>query len=101
MTRKSIRRSPIRKLQLAIYTATGRLIDKRRKAVTPEGCPDYQELRTQANALKKHTIDNLDYYLEAVRAQRRGARRQSRFLQGRARTSPISCSSWPRSAAPT
>ena len=26
--------------------------------------PDYQELRTQANALKKHTIDNLDHYLE-------------------------------------
>ena len=26
--------------------------------------PDYQELRTQANALKKHTIENLDYYLE-------------------------------------
>ena len=26
--------------------------------------PDYQELRTQANALKKHAIDNLDHYLE-------------------------------------
>ena len=26
--------------------------------------PDYQELRTQANAIKKHSIENLDYYLE-------------------------------------
>jgi L-lactate dehydrogenase complex protein LldF len=52
------------KLQLAIYAATGRLIEKRRKAITPEGCPDYQELRTHANAVKRHTIEHLDYYLE-------------------------------------
>jgi len=51
-------------LQLAIYTATGRLIEKRRKAITPDGCPDYQDLRTHANAVKRHTIDHLDYYLE-------------------------------------
>src|ERR1035438_1365130 len=51
-------------LQLAIYTATGRLKDKRIETVAPEALPDYQELRTQANALKKHTIENLDYYLE-------------------------------------
>jgi L-lactate dehydrogenase complex protein LldF len=29
-----------------------------------DALPDYQELRTQANALKKHAIDNLDHYLE-------------------------------------
>src|SRR5690242_12695015 len=52
------------KLQLAIYTATGRLIEKRRKAITPDGCPDYQDLRTHANAVKRHTINHLDYYLE-------------------------------------
>ena len=52
------------KLQLAIYAATGRLIEKRRKAVTPEACPDYQDLRTHANAVKRHTIEHLDYYLE-------------------------------------
>ena len=52
------------KLQFAIYKATGRLIEERRKAIEPEICPDYQELRTQANAVKRHTIEHLDYYLE-------------------------------------
>ena len=51
-------------LQLAIYTATGRLKDKRIEAVSADALPDYQELRTQANALKRHTIENLDHYLE-------------------------------------
>ncbi len=51
-------------LQLAIYTATGRLKEKRIEATADDALPDYQELRTQANALKKHTIDNLDHYLE-------------------------------------
>jgi L-lactate dehydrogenase complex protein LldF len=50
-------------LQLAIYTATGRLKEKRIESVAPEVLPDYQELRTQANAIKKHAIENLDYYL--------------------------------------
>jgi L-lactate dehydrogenase complex protein LldF len=52
------------KLQLAIYTATGRLKEHRIAAVSDAALPDYQELRTQANAIKKHTIDNLDHYLE-------------------------------------
>jgi len=51
-------------LQLAIYTATGRLKERRIDVVSQEALPDYQELRTQANALKKHAIENLDYYLE-------------------------------------
>jgi L-lactate dehydrogenase complex protein LldF len=51
-------------LQLAIYTATARLKEKRIETVAPDALPDYQELRTQANAVKKHTIENLDYYLE-------------------------------------
>ena len=51
-------------LQLAIYTATGRLKDKRIESVAGDVLPDYQELRTQANAIKKHAIENLDYYLE-------------------------------------
>jgi L-lactate dehydrogenase complex protein LldF len=51
-------------LQLAIFTATGRLKDKRSEVVGPGLLPDYQELRTQANAVKQHAIDNLDHYLE-------------------------------------
>jgi L-lactate dehydrogenase complex protein LldF len=49
-------------LQLAIYTSTARL--KQGRIDSTDALPDYQELRTQANALKKHAIDNLDYYLE-------------------------------------
>ena len=51
-------------LQLAVYTATGRLMDKRRGTVAADALPDYQELRTHANLLKQHTIDHLDWYLE-------------------------------------
>ena len=51
-------------LQLAIYTATGRLKEKRSESVAPDVMPDYQELRTQANALKAHAIANLDFYLQ-------------------------------------
>ncbi len=51
-------------LQLAIYTATGRLKQARVASIADDILPDYQELRTQANAIKKHAIDNLDYYLE-------------------------------------
>ena len=51
-------------LQLAIYTATGRLKEKRIEAVADDILPDYQELRTHANAIKKHAIENLDHYLE-------------------------------------
>jgi L-lactate dehydrogenase complex protein LldF len=56
------------KLQLAVYAATGRLMDKRKEAVESHVLPDYQELRTQANALKKQTLDNLDFYLEQFEA---------------------------------
>ena len=55
-------------LQLAIYAATGRLMEKRKSTVAEETLPDYQELRSTAHALKKHTIENLDYYLEQVEA---------------------------------
>ena len=52
------------KLQLAIYGATGRLKERRIENVADNVLPDYQELRAQANAIKKHAIENLDYYLE-------------------------------------
>ncbi|MEO8593564.1 MAG: LutB/LldF family L-lactate oxidation iron-sulfur protein [Candidatus Solibacter sp.] len=51
-------------LQLAVYTATGRLKEKRKEVTAADVLPEYQDLRSQANALKKHTIDNLDHYLE-------------------------------------
>ena len=51
-------------LQLAIYTATGRLKEKRIEVTADNVLPDYQELRTQAHALKQHAIDHLDHYLE-------------------------------------
>src|SRR5271165_4206922 len=54
------------RLQLAIYTATRRLIDHRAGVVNADVLPYYQELRNEANAIKKHTIENLDYYLEQL-----------------------------------
>ncbi|HWY49093.1 MAG TPA: hypothetical protein VNX70_17015, partial [Bryobacteraceae bacterium] len=44
------------RLQLAIYTASGRLMDHRATAVAAGVLPEYQDLRTQANEIKKHTI---------------------------------------------
>ncbi len=54
------------RLQLAIYSATKRLIDHRAGAVRSDLFPEYQELRTLAHEIKKHTIENLDYYLEQL-----------------------------------
>ena len=51
------------RLQQAIDSSTRRLIDHRAKVVAADRLPNYQELRNQANQIKKHTIDNLDYYL--------------------------------------
>jgi L-lactate dehydrogenase complex protein LldF len=51
-------------LQLAVYTATGRLMSHRRSSLAVEGFGDFEELRDQANALKSHVINNLDFYLE-------------------------------------
>lgn len=51
-------------LQAALYANTGRLIDKKRAATSETALPDYQELREQANRIKRHTIEHLDWYLE-------------------------------------
>src|SRR5258705_13233292 len=56
-------------LQHAIYTATGRLAEKRKGAIADDYLPEYQDLRDQASAVKKQTIDNLDYYLEQFERQ--------------------------------
>src|SRR3984957_4024935 len=50
------------KLQLAIYSATGRLAERRRETLTE----DFQELRQYAHDVKKHTLDHLDFYLEQM-----------------------------------
>jgi len=57
------------RLQAAIYKASGRLMDHRRHAIDPAELPDFEELRTQANLLKRHTIENLDHYLELFQSQ--------------------------------
>ena len=64
------------RLQKALYSATGRLRDKRLSGVGFDQLPDYQELRTQAHRIKQHTLENLDHYLEllARRVEERGGR---------------------------
>jgi L-lactate dehydrogenase complex protein LldF len=52
------------KLQAAVYSGTGLLMQKRQAVVNREVLPDYQELRDQARSLKEHALENLDYYLE-------------------------------------
>jgi L-lactate dehydrogenase complex protein LldF len=52
------------KTQLAVYSATARLKEKRSEVVAAELLPDYQELREQAHLIKRHSLENLDHYLE-------------------------------------
>ncbi len=62
------------RLQLAIYNNTGRLVDSRKTAT---GALDgYQDLRTKAHEIKKHTLNHLDFYLEQVekRIEERGGK---------------------------
>jgi L-lactate dehydrogenase complex protein LldF len=54
------------KLQLAIFTATNRLIENRRAAQA--GLPEFEELRERAGAIKRHTLAHLDHYLEELEA---------------------------------
>ncbi len=54
------------RLQQAIDSSTRRLMDHRAKVVAPDRLPNYQELRTAAHQIKKHTIENLDYYLSEL-----------------------------------
>ncbi len=89
-------------LQLAIYTATGRLKDKRdRRWSPPTTLPDYQELRTQANAIKKHTIENLDHYLEEFERNVEAHGGKVVYCQGRHRGRRFRARRWPRNAART
>jgi L-lactate dehydrogenase complex protein LldF len=56
------------KLQLKVYAATARAISHRTEAIDVDRLPDYQELRTHANALKRYAIEHLDHYLEQFEA---------------------------------
>lgn len=56
------------KVQLAVYSATARLKEKREEVVGEAALPEYQELREAAHQLKRHAIENLDYYLEQFEA---------------------------------
>ncbi len=60
------------RLQQALYAATGRLMTKRKSGVMADQLPDYQELRSHANRIKRHTLENLDYYLELLMARVEG-----------------------------
>jgi L-lactate dehydrogenase complex protein LldF len=53
-------------LQTAIYSSTARLADHRRTAL--QTLPEFEELRTEANLVKRHTIENLGFYLEQFEA---------------------------------
>jgi L-lactate dehydrogenase complex protein LldF len=50
-------------LQLAIYESTGRLMEKRRKALESPLAADFESWREQAHKIKRHTVENLDHYL--------------------------------------
>jgi len=55
-------------LQSAIYGSTGRLMEKRRDSIPPGIETDFQLWREQAHNIKRHTLENLDYYLERLEA---------------------------------
>lgn len=57
------------RLQAALYSATGRLKQRRLEAVAPSALPDYEDLRTQAHNIKKHALEHLDFYLEQFEEQ--------------------------------
>jgi L-lactate dehydrogenase complex protein LldF len=69
------------RLQQAIYTATGRFKQARLNVIGADALPDYQELRSHANALKKHTIEHLDFYLEQFQQNVESHGGQVRFAQ--------------------
>jgi L-lactate dehydrogenase complex protein LldF len=62
--------------------------------VAPDVLPDYQELRSQANAVKRHALDNLDHYLETFERNVEAHGGKVVVLQGRHRV-PISSSRSP------
>lgn len=56
-------------LQKTIQTATSRFVEKRAQAIAALPPGVYERLREQANRVKRHTADHLDYYLEQLEAK--------------------------------
>ena len=61
-------------LQSALSIATGKAIGARREAVALVGEENWEQLRRRARAIKEHTINHLDSYLElfSTNVERRG-----------------------------
>ena len=55
-------------LQRALTIATVKATSARSVAVTHVGSANWEQLRDRAHAIKKHTIENLDFYLEKFSA---------------------------------
>jgi L-lactate dehydrogenase complex protein LldF len=53
-------------LQAAIYSSTGRLVEKRRQAISEGDPAEFERWREQARRIKQHTLENLDHYLERL-----------------------------------
>ncbi|MCP5112895.1 MAG: iron-sulfur cluster-binding protein [bacterium] len=53
-------------LQSAIYSSTGRLMDKRSGSIPEAITGDFEDWRRQAHQIKRHTLENPDYYLEEL-----------------------------------
>ncbi len=51
-------------LQRALTIGTGKATGARQAAVTELGVESWERLRNRAHAIKEHTINNLDFYLE-------------------------------------
>ena len=88
-------------LQKTIQTATSRFVEKRAQAIAglPPGV--YERLREQANRVKRHTADHLDYYLEQLESkvvERGGKVIWCYDGDDAARAAPDS--SWPSGASP-
>src|SRR6478672_4836066 len=61
-------------LQRALSTATDKALDARQIAIENVGEVNWEALRQRARAIKEHSINHLDYYLErfAANVERRG-----------------------------
>ncbi len=53
-------------LEEAIYASTRRLMEKRAASIPEHLREDFQKWREQAHRIKRHTLENLDYYLELL-----------------------------------